>query len=149
MIDAGMNIARLNFSHGDHETHGKCVANIREALKTRPTAGVAIMLDTKGPEIRTGMLVDHKPIELVKDSIIKVTTDYDFLGTPECISCSYKSLPTTVKVGSTMFVADGSLTLVVTEIGDVSQISFILIIFFRHLLWQDASMGVNWEKEKI
>ena len=118
MIDAGMNIARLNFSHGDHETHGRCVANIREALKTRPTAGVAIMLDTKGPEIRTGMLVDHKPIELVKDSIIKVTTDYDFLGTPECISCSYKSLPTTVKVGSTMFVADGSLTLEVTEIGD-------------------------------
>jgi pyruvate kinase len=71
------------------------------------------------------------------------------LGTPECISCSYKSLPTTVKVGSIMFVADGSLTLEVTEIGDVSQISFKLIIFYRLLLWQDALMGVNWEKEKI
>ena len=120
MIDAGMNIARLNFSHGDHATHGKCVESLREALKTRPTKGVAIMLDTKGPEIRTGLLVDGKPIELIKDSIIKVTTDYTFLGTPECISCSYKSLPVTVKVGSTMFVADGSLTLEVTEIGDVS-----------------------------
>jgi len=118
MIDAGMNIARLNFSHGDHASHGKSVANLREALKSRPDKTVAIMLDTKGPEIRTGMLKDGKPIELVKDQIIKVTTDYDFLGTTECIACSYKSLPTTVNVGSTIYVADGSLTLKVTKIGD-------------------------------
>ena len=67
MIDAGMNIARLNFSHGDHASHGKSVANLREALKSRPDKTVAIMLDTKGPEIRTGMLKDGKAIELVKD----------------------------------------------------------------------------------
>jgi len=117
LIDAGLNIARLNFSHGDHETHGKCIANLKEALKTRPDKNVAVMLDTKGPEIRTGLTVDDKPIELVKDSIIKVTTDYEFRGTPDCIACSYKALPTTVKVGSIMYVADGSLTLEVTEIG--------------------------------
>jgi len=117
LIDAGMNIARLNFSHGDHETHGKCLINLKEALATRPDKNVAVMLDTKGPEIRTGLLVDGKPVELIKDSIIKVTTDYEFRGSADCISCSYKSLPTTVKVGSTMFVADGSLTLEVTELG--------------------------------
>jgi pyruvate kinase len=122
LIDAGMNIARLNFSHGDHATHGRCVDNLRAALKSRPDKNVAVMLDTKGPEIRTGLLVDGKAIELIKDSIIKVTTDYTFLGTPQCISCSYKSLPATVKVGSIMFVADGSLTLEVTAIGDVSQL---------------------------
>ena len=93
MIDAGMNIARLNFSHGDHESHGASVARLREAMASRPGKEVAIMLDTKGPEIRTGFLEGGKPIELIKDSIIKVTTDYEFKGNPQCIACSYKSLP--------------------------------------------------------
>lgn len=54
MLDAGMDVARLNFSHGDHKTHGQTVDNIKEALKQRPGKNCAIMLDTKGPEIRTG-----------------------------------------------------------------------------------------------
>nr|PUA85834.1 pyruvate kinase PyK1 [Toxoplasma gondii TgCATBr9] len=56
MIDAGMNVCRLNFSHGDHETHARTVQNIQEAMKQRPEARLAILLDTKGPEIRTGFL---------------------------------------------------------------------------------------------
>jgi len=64
MLDAGMNVARLNFSHGDHVSHGKSLDNLRAALKQRPDKTCAIMLDTKGPEIRTGFLKDHKPIEL-------------------------------------------------------------------------------------
>ena len=56
LLDHGMNIARLNFSHGDHESHGKCVENLQVALKSRPEKSCAIMLDTKGPEIRTGFL---------------------------------------------------------------------------------------------
>lgn len=79
------------------------------------------MLDTKGPEIRTGMLVDGKPIELVAGQDLILTTDYSFLGTTEKIACSYKSLPDTVQVGSTMFIADGSLTCIVTEILEVSS----------------------------
>jgi len=82
MIDAGMNIARLNFSHGDHESHGGSLTRLREAMSTRPGKEVAVMLDTKGPEIRTGLLEGGKPIELIKDSIIKVTTDYEFKGNP-------------------------------------------------------------------
>lgn len=116
MLDAGMNVARLNFSHGDHKTHGKAVENVKEALKQRPDKTCGIMLDTKGPEIRTGMLVDNKPIELLAGQDLIITTDYSFEGTTEKIACSYKSLPDTVQVGSTMFIADGSLTCIVTEI---------------------------------
>merc|ERR1719291_1037656 len=63
MIDAGMNVARLNFSHGDHEAHGACVARIREAQKQRPDKPLAIALDTKGPEIRTGFYAAGGKIE--------------------------------------------------------------------------------------
>ena len=64
MLDAGMNVARLNFSHGDHATHGKSVQNLRDALKQRPDKQCAILLDTKGPEIRTGKLKDGNPVQI-------------------------------------------------------------------------------------
>merc|ERR1719163_334530 len=65
MLDAGMNIARLNFSHGDHKGHAQSLDNLREALKQRPDKDCAVMLDTKGPEIRTGYLKDRGPIEIL------------------------------------------------------------------------------------
>lgn len=81
------------------------------------------MLDTKGPEIRTGMLKDGKPIELVANQSLKICTDYSHHGDTTMIACSYKSLMTTVQVGSTIFIADGSLTCEVTEINEVSFIA--------------------------
>jgi pyruvate kinase len=54
LIEAGMNCARLNFSHGSHEAHGGCVERIHEAMQRYPDKHVGILLDTKGPEIRTG-----------------------------------------------------------------------------------------------
>ena len=120
MLDAGMNIARLNFSHGDHKSHGQTLENLREALKQRPDKQCAFLLDTKGPEIRTGFLQDGKSIELTAGQSLKIVTDYKFLGDNTSIACSYPSLPKTVKVGSTIFIADGSLTCTVTELGAVS-----------------------------
>ena len=120
MIDAGMNVARLNFSHGDHKTHGTNIENLREAMKQRPDKPVAIMLDTKGPEIRTGLNRDNKPIEITAGQSLKICTDYAIEGDNKQIACSYPSLPKSVHVGSTIYIADGSLTCEVTEVHEVS-----------------------------
>lgn len=116
MLDLGMNVARLNFSHGDHASHGKLVDNIRAALAQRPGKVCAILLDTKGPEIRTGNLRGHTPINLDEGQELFVSTDYTLEGTSSAIAISYTSLCTTVKRGSTILLADGSITLEVTEV---------------------------------
>lgn len=116
MLDAGMNVARLNFSHGDHKSHGQCLTWLREALKQRPSRRCQVMMDTKGPEIRTGLLKGHKSIELVANQTLKIATDYSIEGDSEQISCSYKALPQSVEVGSSILIADGSLTCEVTEV---------------------------------
>merc|ERR1719284_2357984 len=119
LIEAGMNIARLNFSHGDHEMHGQTVAKIREAAKKFPDKQVAIMLDTKGPEIRTGFFREDvgKSIELKQGQDLKLVTDYSFKGDSTCIALTYEALPTSVKPGNTILMADGSLSLKVKECG--------------------------------
>jgi pyruvate kinase len=119
LIDAGMNIARLNFSHGDHEAHGATVGRIREACKAFPSKPVAIMLDTKGPEIRTGFFREDvgKSIQLEAGQDLKLVTDYSFKGDKTCIALTYEKLPTSVKPGNTILCADGSLSLQVKECG--------------------------------
>ena len=81
------------------------------------------MLDTKGPEIRTGKLVDVKSIELVANQALQIVTDYDIEGDNTRISCSYRALPETVQVGSIIYIADGALTCEVTEIQEVSSLT--------------------------
>lgn len=83
------------------------------------------MLDTKGPEIRTGLLRDNKPIELIAGQELLIVTDSSIEGDNKKISCNYKSLPTTVSPGSIIFIADGSITCEVTEIFDVSDLIII------------------------
>jgi pyruvate kinase len=116
MLDLGMNVARLNFSHGDHASHGKMVENVRAALAQRPGKVCAIMLDTKGPEIRTGVLRDHAAVMLEEGQELFVSTDYSLEGTSQAIAISYPSLCTTVHKGSTILLADGSITLEVTAV---------------------------------
>lgn len=143
MIDAGMNIARLNFSHGDHESHGKQVANLRAAMAQRPNKPVALMLDTKGPEIRTGFLKDGKNIDLKIHQALEITTDYTIKGDNTIISCSYQGLPTSVKVGSTIFIADGSLVCQVTELKEVSPKTEYLLISRANINQEHADLYYN------
>jgi len=111
MIDAGMNVARLNFSHGDHEGHGSCVTRIREADKLRPKKPVAILLDTKGPEIRTGFFAAGGKIKLKAGQDLKLVIDYNHKGDSSCFAVTYEKLPKAVKPGNQILIADGSLVL--------------------------------------
>jgi len=128
LIDGGMNVARFNFSHGDLESHGACLDRLNQALAQRPGVHVAVMLDTKGPEIRTGK-VDPSlggKVKYTKGDIVEVGTDLSVPCTPRHLSCSYASLPNSVKVGGRILVADGSLLLEVTEIRPTSVLVRVL-----------------------
>lgn len=113
LITAGMNVARLNFSHGDFEEHGNRIKNIRQACQELDK-NVAILLDTKGPEIRTGKLKEE-PIELVQDELIILTTE-EILGDKNRISVTYNDLPGDVSIGSTILIDDGLIGLTVVDI---------------------------------
>ncbi|WP_019536044.1 pyruvate kinase [Paenibacillus ginsengihumi] len=114
LIEAGMNVCRLNFSHGDFEEHGNRIKNVRQACQELGKT-VAILLDTKGPEIRTGKMLDDQKIELVQDKLITLTNE-EILGTSERISITYKDLYKDVKVGATILLDDGLIGLQVEDI---------------------------------
>lgn len=113
LIMAGMNVARLNFSHGDYEEHGGRIKTIRQA-SAELGKSIAILLDTKGPEIRTGKLKEE-PIELVQDELITLTTE-EILGDTDRISITYQDLPNDVEVGSTILIDDGLIGLTVVDV---------------------------------
>ncbi|NWQ42985.1 pyruvate kinase [Bacillus sp. EB106-08-02-XG196] len=113
LIEAGMNVSRLNFSHGDFEEHGQRIQNIREASKLTGKT-VAILLDTKGPEIRTNNMVNGA-IELTSgDNIIISMTEVE--GTTEKFSITYPGLIDDVHVGSKILLDDGLIGLEVLHI---------------------------------
>ncbi|RCX17290.1 pyruvate kinase [Fontibacillus phaseoli] len=113
LIMAGMNVARLNFSHGDFEEHGNRIKTIRKASEELGKS-IAILLDTKGPEIRTGKL-KVEPIELEQDEFITLTTE-EILGDKDRISITYKELPGDVEAGSTILIDDGLIGLTVVDV---------------------------------
>jgi pyruvate kinase len=91
---------------------------LKEAIKAMPGKQCAILLDTKGPEIRTGLIEGHGKVSLKAGQDLEITTDYSFLGTSEKIACSYKSLPQTVKPGDQILMADGTVVCTVLECHD-------------------------------
>lgn len=122
LLRAGMNVARFNFSHGSHSYHQETLENLKLAMES---TGIlcAVMLDTKGPEIRTGLLKGGKPIQLKQGQEITISTDYSIEGDENTISMSYRKLAEDVKPNSGILCADGTITLRVlscdTESGSV------------------------------
>lgn len=123
MMHSGMNIARMNFSHGTHEYHAGTIKNVREAVKTYSDKtgykyAVAIALDTKGPEIRTGLNSDGGDINVVRGEKIKVCTNKDWFekGCKEKIYADYPNMVKVLKKGDRIFIDDGLISLVVDSI---------------------------------
>jgi pyruvate kinase len=115
LIEAGMNVARLNFSHGNHEEHAVRIKRIREASEKAGKI-VGILLDTKGPEIRTHKM-ENDAIELVSGEAIDISMS-EVLGNNERFSISYEKLIEDVQVGSIILLDDGLIELKVTNIDE-------------------------------
>jgi pyruvate kinase len=115
LLDAGMNVARFNFSHGDHETHKATLDRLR-SVAAKKARTVAVLLDTKGPEIRSGFFNTDvmKKLELVKGQTLVLTGDYSYKAVDSSkLACSYDQMAEDVKPGQQILVADGSLVLTV------------------------------------
>ena len=124
MIKAGMNVARFNFSHGSHEEHHVRMERVKR-IAAELGKPVGILLDTKGPEIRTGLLEGHAKVRLEQGATVTVTaavTSEDHLGTAEHFYLDHLELPREVHVGGTILIDDGLIGLTVLEINGQDMI---------------------------
>jgi pyruvate kinase len=113
LVDAGMDVARLNFSHGDHADHENVYKLVRQAAEAagRP---VAVLADLQGPKIRLGRFVDG-PHEWRTGDTVVITSD-EVEGTAERVSCTYRKLPAEVHPGDRLLIDDGKVAVEVTEV---------------------------------
>ncbi|GAA0070505.1 pyruvate kinase [Clostridium sardiniense] len=114
IIEAGMNASRHNFSHGDHEEHGGRIRKVKELAK-KFNKEIAIVLDTKGPEIRTGNFEPSK-LELQKGSEFTIYVGEEVVGDATKCSVSYDGLANDVKPGNTILIDDGLVGLEVRRV---------------------------------
>ena len=123
MLQAGMNVARLNFSHGSHEGHKKTIEKFR---RVRDELGIsaAVLLDTKGPEIRTGNFINGEEM-LVDGQTFTLTTEA-FEGTKEKVSVTYKNLPREVKKDNLVLINDGKIVIRVEETTETDVICTVV-----------------------
>jgi pyruvate kinase len=124
LLIEGMNIARLNCAHGDHEYHKEMIELLREASR-QTSIPVGILLDIKGPEIRTGRIKDDKKITLVAGNRVTLTTD-EVEGTDKLLNITYKNLPSEISPGKHIYIADGLVDLEVESVHQ-NQINCLII----------------------
>ena len=115
LINAGLNVARINFSHGGMEENGEKVETVKK-LREKLNKPVALLLDTKGPEIRTGILeTGNEPVTIEEGQEFTFVND-DIVGNNTRVSVSYKELYKEIEVGSKLLVDDGAIEFEITEI---------------------------------
>jgi pyruvate kinase len=115
LIDAGMSVARLNFSHGSHDDHARMLQIVRSEADRRGKA-IAALLDLQGPKIRVGKLANGQ-IDLRPGNELTITTE-TIVGDDKRVSTTYVGLPRDVKVGDQILLDDGYLCLAVTQVTD-------------------------------
>ncbi|WP_293820585.1 pyruvate kinase [uncultured Parolsenella sp.] len=115
MMLAGMNVARFNFSHGSHDEHRERVARVRR-ISEEIGKPIAILLDTKGPEVRTGVLENGEKVHFETGDKTIITTDDGVVGNHERFSLDFKNLPNELKPGDRVLIDDGLLEFDVDKI---------------------------------
>ena len=123
LVEAGMDVARLNFSHGSHEDHQKVFAMVRQAAEESGRA-VAVLADLQGPKIRLGRFANG-PHDWRTGDVVTITSD-DIPGTPDRVSCTYRKLPQEVKVGDRLLIDDGKVAVEVSNV-DGNDISCLVV----------------------
>lgn len=111
LLDAGMNVARLNFSHGTHDEHRARLNRLRE-IAAQKKLSLAILQDLSGPKLRTGLMA--APVEL-KSGDTFILTNRDVPGDARAVSVTYRELPLYVNIGEMILLADASLQLQVID----------------------------------
>lgn len=124
LVENGMDIARFNFSHGDHEEQ-KARMDMLKAIREEVGKPVAILLDTKGPEIRTGLLKDGKKVNLEEGQTFTLTTE-KIEGDEKRVSITYDGLAEDVEIGKTILIDDGLIELKVKNITDTDIICTVI-----------------------
>ncbi|KAK4071615.1 uncharacterized protein Triagg1_5853 [Trichoderma aggressivum f. europaeum] len=118
--DAGLNVARMNFSHGSYEYHQSVIDNVRAAVDVHPGRPVAIALDTKGPEIRTGNTAGDADIPITVGTVMNITTDEKYITACDTqnMYVDYKNITKVIQPGRVVYVDDGVLAFDVLSIKD-------------------------------
>ena len=113
LVDAGMDVARINRSHGDAAEHDEVIRHVRAAAEASSRA-VAVLVDLQGPKIRLGRFTDG-PHELAEGDTFTITTE-EVPGTKELVSTTFKGLPQDVEAGDVILIDDGRVSVRVTEV---------------------------------
>jgi pyruvate kinase len=113
LLTAGMDVARINFSHGTHQEHAQVIQTLRESAQELNRT-VTVLQDLSGPKIRTGEMADG-PVELIQGNQLVLTTE-EVLGTTEIVQVNYSELPQSVNVGGRILLDDGQLELMVKSV---------------------------------
>lgn len=145
LIDAGVNVFRLNFSHGEHARHAEVIKTIRAQSRAR-NMHIGILADLQGPKIRTGNTPDNKTITLEEGSRITLVTDMGIECTDRIISVSYSQLIDEVEEGQSILINDGAVRLCVQQ---VSKKNRQVICLVQNTGEYSSHKGVNFPGTKL
>ncbi|QNP57011.1 pyruvate kinase [Tessaracoccus defluvii] len=125
LLNAGMNVARLNMSHGDYDEHGGRLKNVRAAAEATGKV-VGVFADLQGPKIRLGRFEDDQKVHLEVGDQFTITID-DIMGTPERCSTTYKGLTGDVRVGDQILIDDGKVGLKAVEVTETDVVCVVTV----------------------